>query len=82
LTDQIETVRRSITGALFHAMPAIALMTLILWAFALSAALSVAFLIDLEVIGATLCVLVFAAPAIWANWHVVRLSVEAERVAA
>lgn len=55
-------------------------MTLILWIWALTSAISLALLIDLEVLGTVLCLAVFGAPAIWANWHLVRMAVEAERL--
>ena len=54
-------------------------VSLILWTFALTAAFSFALMLDLALIGLGLCMLVFGAPSVWANWHVVRLAVDAER---
>jgi hypothetical protein len=78
LTDAIPAIRTT-AQALLHAFPAIALVSLILWTFALTAAFSFALMLDLELIGLGLCIIVFGAPSVWANWHVVRLAVDAER---
>jgi hypothetical protein len=79
LTDEAKMIARSTGAALLHALPAILLMTVVLWTFVLTGALGVAIFIDLELIGLFLGLAIFGAPALWANWHVVRLAIEAER---
>ena len=75
------TKTRGTTLALLHALPAILLVSLILWTFAGTSAAILALAVDLDIIGVLLSVALFAPPALWANWHVVRLAVAAERVA-
>jgi hypothetical protein len=71
--------QRPTVVAFLHALPAIALMTLILWAFTLATAYSVSMFIDLELIGLAIVLLLLVPPAAWANWHAARLSIDAER---
>jgi len=42
-------------------------------------AMSLALFVDLEIIGVVFFLLVFGVPAGWANWHMVRLAIDAER---
>jgi len=74
-----EPGRRPTAVALLHALPAIGLITLILWAFTLATAFSVSMFIDLELIGLAIVLVLLVPPAAWANWHAARLSINAER---
>jgi hypothetical protein len=75
------TKTRGTTLALLHALPAILLISLLLWTFAGTSAVIFALAIDLDIIGIVLSAALFVAPAVWANWHVIRLAVASERVA-
>ena len=79
MTDEARMITRSTGAALVHALPAILLMTVTLWTFVLTGALGIAYFIDLEIFGLIAGFLVFSAPALWANWHIVHLAIEAER---
>jgi len=85
LTETLATSPASAPGqrptlvALLHALPAIALMTLILWSFVLATAYSLSMFIDLELIGLAIVLALLAPPTAWANWHAARLSIDAER---
>jgi hypothetical protein len=76
-----ETIR-STAAALWHALPAIGLISLILWSFAGISIYGIGLVLDIDVIGLILGVILFAPPTIWANWHAVRLAIESEKVAA
>jgi hypothetical protein len=75
-----ETVR-STAAALWHALPAIGLISLILWSFSAISIYGIALVLDIDIIGLILGFVIFAPPAVWANWHVVRLAIESEKVA-
>jgi len=78
-TDDAGPAVRPVGHALLLALPAIGLMTLILWTFVLMSAMSLALFVDLEIIGVVFFMLVFGVPAGWAIWHMVRLAIDAER---
>jgi len=75
-----ETIR-STAAALWHALPAIGLISLILWSFSAMGAFGVAVVLDIDILGLVLGAILFAPPALWANWHVVRLAIESEKIA-
>jgi len=66
-TDDAGPAVRPVGHALLLALPAIGLMTLILWTFVLMSAMSLALFVDLEIIGVVFFLLMFGVPAGWAN---------------
>jgi hypothetical protein len=74
-----ETIR-STTAALWHALPAIGLISLILWSFSAMGVFGIALVLDIDIIGLILGAILFAPPALWANWHIVRLAIESEKI--
>jgi hypothetical protein len=74
-----ETIR-STAAALWHALPAIGLISLIMWSFSAVSIYGIALVLDIDIIGLILGAILFAPPTVWANWHVVRLAIESERV--
>jgi hypothetical protein len=74
-----ETIR-STAAAIWHASPAIGLISLILWSFSAVSIYGIALVLDIDIIGLILGLIVFAPATVWANWHVVRLAIESEKV--
>lgn len=71
--------RRANRRAVLRALPAIGLVTVVLWSVLSALALSLSILIDLEIVGLGIVILLLLPPGLWANWQAIRLSVAAER---
>jgi hypothetical protein len=70
--------RRAMRRAVLRALPVIGLMMITLWSFVSALVLSVGLLTGLEIIGMVVVGALLVPPALWANWHAVRLAIEGE----
>lgn len=64
-------------AAILGALPFICLLSLLIWTVMGTSVTVLALLVDLDIIGIALGVMLFAPPAAWANWHVARLAIAA-----